>query len=396
MTLRSRQPSSDVTAAYLRRVDDIADVVRADAATSDRDRRLGVATLDALRRSQLTRMLVPERLGGGGLTLAEAYPVIEAMARVDGSTGWNLNIGSGAAAFAAALTDDGARDEVLGDPATLLCATLNVLAIKARRVDGGYVFDGRATYLSGSSYAQWLAIGGWVHVDGAPQVEGGQPVTVRGIVPIEQVPLEDTWQVAGLRATASHDATIADLFVPDRFMCGAEGSGRIARDGASRLPPPTRFGGSLASVGLGCARGAIDALCEVAGGRTSLGTFSPMRDRVDVQIDVGRAQGLVEAGTALVERAWGSAMARVAAGDPVDVDLQAELRLAFVTAAELAAGAADLVRRAAGSSGLYERDRVERFWRDAHAVPVHVLVSPRGYERVGRVLLGLDPLPGLL
>jgi alkylation response protein AidB-like acyl-CoA dehydrogenase len=385
------------TAEYLRRVDDIAEVVRADAATSDRDRRLGDATLAALRESQLTRMLVPERLGGGGLTLAEAYPVIEAMAGVDGSTGWNLNIGSGAATFAAALTDEGARDEVLGDPATLLCATLNVLAIKARRVDGGYVFDGRATYLSGSSYAQWLAIGGWVHVDGAPQVEGGQPVTVRGVVPIEQIPLEDTWQVAGLRATASHDATIDALFVPDRFMCGAERSGTgPSRDGASLLPPPTRFGGSLASVGLGCARGAIAALREVAGGRTSLGTFSPMRDRVDVQIDVGRAQGLVEAGSALVQRTWDSAMERVAAGEPVGVDLQAELRLAFVTAAELAADAADLVRRAAGSSGLYERDRVERFWRDAHAVPVHVLVSPRGYERVGRVLLGLDPLPGLL
>lgn len=385
------------TSEYLRRIDDIAEVVRADAATSDRDRRLGDATLAALRESQLTRMLVPERLGGGGLTMAQAYPVIEAMARVDGSTGWNLNISSGAATFAAALTDDGARDEVLGDPATLLCATLNVLAIKARRVDGGYVFDGRATYLSGSSYAQWLALGGWVHVDGAPQVESGQPVTVRGVVPIGQIPLEDTWQVAGLRATASHDATIDGLFVPDRFMCGAERSGPgPSRDGASRLPPPTRFGGSLASVGLGCARGAIDALREVAGGRTSLGTFSPMRDRVDVQIDVGRAQGLAEAGSALVQRAWDAAMERVAAGEPVAVDLQAELRLAFVTAAELAASAADLVRRAAGSSGLYERDRIERFWRDAHAVPVHVLVSPRGYERVGRVLLGLDPLPGLL
>jgi alkylation response protein AidB-like acyl-CoA dehydrogenase len=379
---------------YLQRVHDIADTVRTEAADSDRERRLGDATLAALRESQLTRMLVPERFGGGGLTLAELYPVVEAMSRVDGSAGWNLNIASGAAAFAAALTDDGARDEVLGDPATLLCATLNVMAIKAWRVEGGYVFDGRATYLSGSSYAQWLAVGGWVHVDGAPQFENGQPVTVRGIVPMVQVPIEETWHVAGLRATASHDATIAELFVPDRFICGAESDG--ARDPATRLPPPTRFGGSLASVGIGCARGAIDALCEVAGGRTSLGTFSPMRDRVDVQIDVARARGMADAATALVERAWGAAMDLVATGAPVTPAVQADLRLAFVTAAELAASAADLVRRAAGSSALYERDRVERFWRDAHAVPVHVLVSPRGYERVGRVLLGLDPLPGIL
>jgi indole-3-acetate monooxygenase len=233
-------------------------------------------------------------------------------------------------------------------------------------------------------------------VDGVPQIEAGQPVTVRGVVPIEQIPLEDTWQVAGLRATASNDATIASLFVPDRMMCGAEAGRGGTREGATRLPPPARFGGSLASVGLGCARGAIDALREVAGARTSLGTFSPMQQRVDVQIDTARAHGLVDAGTALVQRAWSGAMAAVAADRPVDVPLQADLRLAFVTAAELATMAADLVRRASGSSGLYERDRIERFWRDAHAVPVHVLVAPRGYERVGRILLGLDPAPGIL
>lgn len=384
------------TEEYLGRVADIAPVVRADSAESDRNRRLGDATLKALRESELTRMWVPTRFGGGGLTSAEAYPVIEAMARVDGSTGWNVNIASGAASFASALVEDDARDEVLGDPTALLCATLNVLAIKATRVDGGYTFDGRATYLSGSSYAQWLAIGGWVHEDGVAQIENGQPVTVRGVVPIEQIPLEDTWQVAGLRATASHDADIAQLFVPDRMMCGAEGTGGSSRDGATKLPPPTRFGGSLASVGIGCARGAIDALRDVAGARTSLGTFSPMRDRVDVQIDIGRAQGLVEAGSALVQRTWDDTMTHVLDGNAADVAVQARLRLAFVTAAELAADAADLVLRAAGSSGLYERDRIERFWRDTHAVPVHVLVSPRGYERVGRILLGLDPLPGLL
>jgi indole-3-acetate monooxygenase len=384
------------TGEHLALVADIAEVVRADAADSDRDRRLGDATLKALRESGLTRMWVPERFGGGGLTMAEAYPVIEAMSRVEGSTGWNLNIASGAASFASALVDDDARDEVLGDPSTLLCATLNVLAIRATRVDGGWIFDGRATYLSGSSYAQYLAIGGWVHVDGKPQIENGQPMTVRGVVPIEQVPIEDTWQVAGLRATASHDATIAELFVPDRMMSGTEGRGGTGRDGATKLPPPTRFGGSLASVGIGCARGAIDALREIGTGRTSLATFTPISERVDVQIDVGRAQGLADAATALVQRTWDDAMSSVLAGSPVDIALQARLRLAFVTAAELAANASDLVRRAAGSSGLYERDSIERFWRDAHAVPVHVLVSPRGYERVGRVVLGLDPLPGLL
>ena len=380
---------------HLERVASIADVVRADAAEADRSRRLGDETLAALRSSGLTRMFVPEALGGGGLSLAESYPVVEAMARVDGSAGWNLNIQAGAASFAAALGDE-AREEVLGDPGTLVCATLNVLGVKARRVDGGYVFDGRATFLSGSSYTQWLAIGAWLHVDGVPQFQGGAPLAVRGVVPIEQVPLEDTWHVGGLRATASNDATIDGLFVPDRRMCDPDRAAELAADRSGDLPPPVRFGGALASVGIGCARGAIDALQEIAGERSALGTFSTVRDRVDVHIDVGRAQALADAATAVVARTWEHLMTTVADAGAASIEEQARWRLAVVLAAEHAAAATDLVRRAAGSSGLYERDRIERCWRDAHAVPVHVLVSPRGYERAGRVVLGLDPLPGIL
>jgi alkylation response protein AidB-like acyl-CoA dehydrogenase len=72
----------------------------------------------------------------------------------------------------------------------------------------------------------------------------------------------------------------------------------------------------------------------------------------------------------------------------------AGLRLAYVTAAEQAAAATDLVYRAAGSSAIFERGGIERCWRDVHAVTQHFAVSPRHLERIGRITLGLDPGPG--
>jgi alkylation response protein AidB-like acyl-CoA dehydrogenase len=65
-----------------------------------------------------------------------------------------------------------------------------------------------------------------------------------------------------------------------------------------------------------------------------------------------------------------------------------------VTAAEYAAHATDMITRTAGTSGLYERDGIERCWRDANAVTKHVTVSARFYERVGRIFLNRPPLPG--
>jgi alkylation response protein AidB-like acyl-CoA dehydrogenase len=383
-------------AEYLRRIDEIAEVVRADAERADRDRRLGDMTVQALVDAGLPRMMVPAELGGGALTFAESFPILEAMARVDGSTGWNLSIWSGSATMAATLIDDAARDEIFGDPGALCSASLNFMNLQARRVDGGYVFGGRATFLSGSSHARWLSLGGWLHEDGKPVFADGAPAVVRGVAPMAAVPVEDTWHVAGMRSTASNDATLDDLFIPDGFMSDPRRTGLPPHDGAVHIPLLSRFGAPLAFVGLGAARGAIDALRDVAGGRVSLGTSSPLRERADVQIDVARAQALVSSGGAFVRQAWDAAMAKVAAGERTTIDDQAMLRLAYVSAAESAASATDLVRRAAGSAGLYESDRIERFWRDAHAVTVHVMVSPRGYERVGRVLLGLDPAPGIL
>ena len=382
-------------AEYLRRVDGIADVVRADAAEADRHRRLGDKTVHALVDAGLHRMMLPNAFGGGGLTWAESFPVIEAMSRIDGSTGWNMSIWAAAATMAVTLTGDAARDEVLGDADALCSASLNFINIKARRVDGGYAFDGKATFLSGSSHARWLSLGGWLQEGGKPHFENGAPAVVRGVTPMASVPVEDTWSVAGMRATASNDAALDGVFIPDEFISDPARTGDLAHDGAIHIPLQSRFGAPFAFVGLGVAGGAIDALRDV-GGRVALGTSTPLRERADVQTEVARARALIESGRAFVERTWDSMIAKVGRRERLTLEDQALLRLSYVSAADGAARATELVRRVAGSASLYESDRIERCWRDAHAVPAHAMVSPRSYERVGRVLLGLDPLPGIL
>ena len=155
---------------YIARIAAIADVVAAEAEQAEIDRRLGDKTVDALRETGLLRMLLPAHYGGGGLHIGDTFPIVEAMSRVNGSAGWNLQIGATTAALANDLADDGARDEVLGNERAIVAGTINFMNIKARRADGGYVFDGDATFLSGSSHADWLVIGGWLHDDdGKPQ-----------------------------------------------------------------------------------------------------------------------------------------------------------------------------------------------------------------------------------
>jgi len=382
---------------YLRRVDEIADTVRAEAAQADRERHLGDKTVAALQETGLLRMLLPARYGGGELTLGESFAVCEALARIDGSTGWNLNIGLSLASNVIALDDERARDEVLDDPATIVAGTINFLNTNVRRVDGGFVFDGRATFMSGSWHANWLVIGGRLTEAGQPAVgDDGLPVIIRGVVPVDAVSLIDSWRVSGMRATASNDARLDALFVADRYICAPGESGLGSHDPAAVLPMLSRFGGGLAFVAIGTARGALDALISVAREKVPTGGSAPLRERADVQADAGRARALIEAGSAFVTQTWKAAEDKIRAGQPVVLEDQMMLRLSYVLAAEHAAAAADLICRAGGSSSLYEVDGIERCWRDANAVTKHAAVSARSYERIGRIILGLPPASGMM
>ena len=382
---------------YLRRVAEIAETVRAEAAQADRDRHLGDKTVAALQETGLLRMLLPARYGGGELTLGDSFAVCEALARVDGSAGWNLNIGVSLLSNAVALADLETRDEILGDPDTIVAGTINFMNTKVRRVTGGFVFDGNATFMSGSWHATWLVIGGWLVEDGQPAFgDDSLPVIVRGLVPIDAVTLIDGWRVSGMRATASNDAPLDALFVPDRYICTPGDSGLASNDPAAVLPMLSRFGGGLAFVAIGTARGALDALISVASHKVVAGGSAPLRERADVQVDAGRARALIEAGSAFVSKAWGAAEDKVRAGQPVDLEDQTMLRLSYVLAAEHAAAAADLVCRAGGSSSLFESQGIERFWRDANAVTKHAAVSARFYERIGGIILGLPPASGMI
>ena len=186
---------------YLERINDVADVVRGEADQAEIDRRLGDKTVAALRDTGLLRMLLPARYGGGELHLGQTFAIVEALSRVNGSAGWNLQIGSTTAMLANDLADETARDDVLGDTSAIVAGTINFMNIKARRAEGGYVFDGAATFLSGSAHADWLVVGGWLHDDDGPKFGGqGMPHIVRGVIPIDAIVIRDTWRVSGMRA----------------------------------------------------------------------------------------------------------------------------------------------------------------------------------------------------
>jgi alkylation response protein AidB-like acyl-CoA dehydrogenase len=93
----------------------------------------------------------------------------------------------------------------------------------------------------------------------------------------------------------------------------------------------------------------------------------------------------------MVHEVWST----VERGAPLTERQIALFRLANMHAVAAGTQAVDLVYHAAGTSGIFTTNLLERFFRDIHVASQHRCASPEEQYQVGRVLLGL-PLGSLI
>jgi len=262
-------------------------------------------------------------------------------------------------------------------------------------VDGGYRVSGRWGFNSGSPHCAWLLGGCVVHDGDAPRLgPTGAPVTRHLFFPASDYTLLDTWSTGGMRGTGSHDFTVADAFVPERRALSFAG-------------PPTQpgplyhfplfglFSPLVAAASLGIARGAIDALTDLATTKPTQGGKALLRDEELVQYQVAQAEAQLEAARAYLIETLGVAWDDVSAGRELSLAQRARLRLAAVHASTSAAAAVDLMYAAGGASSIFTSNPLERAFRDVHAASQHALQQAANYSQVGRVLLGMEPGRGI-
>lgn len=343
-----------------------------------------------LRSSGIGALWLPAELGGAEARPVEVIDAIATLAAADGSTGWCAAVAAGTNALAAYLPENGAR-EIFASPGTLAAGSFNPAGRATVDGDGNLRLTGRWGFGSGGSHSDWLA-GACLLVDGAGAGEpltddGGRPRARLAFFPVADAVIHDTWNVSGLRATASHDYEVRQLDVPARrtmpFAFVPWPAGPLWR-----TPPMPLFFAPLAAVALGIARGAIDDLVELAATKTPYRSSRRLADRDVVQSMVARADAATRSARAFLVEALDELVAR---GSDAGLAERAVARLAVVHAASAAADAVDLCFQAAGTTALFESHPLQRRHRDIHALGQHVVLAFSGYETVGRVLFGLEP-----
>lgn len=372
--------SSALTAAtMIERFEQIRPLLAERSTSHDADRRLSDEAFTALSAAGFFRLLLPVQLGGCGLSPLDFMTVVEHAAALDGTIGWLVGNGGGMSRAGGYLAPDAARD-VFGKPSAFVASSTGAIG-KAQPTGSNYRVTGRWPYASGAPHATTFAA--------LCEVDDGSGRIVLAFLPRDAVTLIDTWHVSGMRGTGSWDFEADNVILPGEFVCDLQPV--PTQPGiVYRLPARSAFVWTVATVPLGIAQGAINALVSVSHGHRRLGVTVPIGDREVVQAEVGRCLAKMRAAGAYMRAAM-SALCASVEGDGSDlVAARMDYRLACSHAADVAVRVVLRVNDLIGARALAESQPFERRERDVRAAAKHIAMTPEQFMNGGRHALGLD------
>lgn len=376
-----------VAAAMLAEIVDLADRHKAEG---DRLRQLPPALAEAFHRHDVYRLILPRDLGGADVDPLDYLDLVEKVARVDGSTAWNLAIGAGSGLYVGYLPVERSRP-MFADASSCIAGAYAPFG-RGEIVEGGYRVSGHWGWASGVAQARWMVFGFRVVAKNGVDGTDEKPLEVRqALAPREAFRVLDTWHVSGMRGTGSTEYEANNLFVPSDMTF------RIFLDKPKHPAPVFRlpgafFGSAVASVALGIGHGATEGLKQLAAVKDGFLGRNLLREQAYAQYAVAKAEALVESANLYLRDAIADIWHSTLAGREIDPAQRRRARRACVQAAEASAEAVDLCCRAAGGHALFESQPFERALRDVRAAIAQITLQRAAMEDAGRTAFGLKPL----
>ena len=343
--------------------------------------------VQTLREIGVYRALVAKRFGGMEASPVDFLRLIERISSVDACVGWVASFGFSAIYLSALPL--ATLEKMYADGPDVIFAGGIFPPQPAIPVEGGLKVSGRWSWGSGCTGADLIGVG--IKVDDATP-QGGLPRIA--VMPADKVAIDTThWNVNGMRGTGSHDMVVDGVVVPEEWTFIRGGPSNLASP-LYKYPSMALAAQVLAVVGLGAARGSLDHVIAIAGGRGSITGAPTLADRAFVQMDLAKAEADLRAARAFFFDATRDAYDTLVAGGELSQQQKVMLRLASSKAARVGADVCSDMYRITGTTGIYSDSVIGQKMQDAIVVPQHAFLSEGTFMSAGRCLLGIDPLPG--
>ena len=348
----------------------------------NRRRELTQPIVRALKDGNFFRMLQPRSVGGMELKPSDFARVTEAVASGDGSTGWVVCQSNGCSMSAAYLDPKVAR-EIFGPVDGILAWGPPGAPYEAEPVPGGYCISGTWRFASGSQNATWL---------GAHMKVAGRKETRTLLFPKSSARMVDIWHTVGLRGTASNEYVVRDLFVPAEYtMLRDQPIDRREQGPLYRFSSSQLYSAGFGGVGLGIARGLIDAFLELPATKVSRGAAKPMRENNVVQSQLAQSEARWHSARAFLHNTLDEIYEYVIQHGEMTQQHAAMMRLASTWAIQQSREVVHTLYHCAGSVAIFEDHPFERRLCDINSVSQQAQGRQLHFESVGQIMLGLPP-----
>jgi alkylation response protein AidB-like acyl-CoA dehydrogenase len=361
----------------------------------DRENRFFNEDFEELKAIGYLNAVVPKDLGGHGLSFSDLMAEQRRLAYVAPSTALAVNMHLYWTGVA--LTLSGAGDPSLewilrasadghafaaghGEAGNDIPVLLS--SSKAERVKGGWEITGHKIF--GSLSPVWTFLG----VHAMDTSDPANPQVVHAFLPrnSERYHIEQTWDVLGMRATASNDTIFDRTFVADEqvaLVCPAGFAG-------AGLFQVAIFGWGLLGFGnvyAGIAKRAYDEIVTKLHQRRSVALTRSMAYHPGVQHEVAEMRMALESIDGYLGRINDDWSNGVDHGMEWPLKIVAAKHFAVTQAWKVVDTALDL----SGGAGIFKRTRMEQLFRDARLGRIHPGNSLLFHELVGKMSLGINP-----
>ncbi|CAM5741704.1 acyl-CoA dehydrogenase family protein [Mycolicibacterium aubagnense] len=385
-----------MTQRVIDKLGDIADQLREQAWEAEKLGQLPDETVKLMKAAGNIKLLQPTEYDGLEVHPREFAETVMATAALDPAAGW-INGVVGVHPYQLAYADPKVAAEIRGSDTDTWVASPYAPQGVARPVDGGYIFNGRWQFSSGTDHCEWIFLGAMLgDAEGKPIMP---PQMLHMILPRTDYEIvEDSWNVVGLRGTGSKDVIVKDAFVPTYRTMDATKvmDGRAQREAGMTstlylMPWSTMFPLGISSAVIGIAEGALAAALDYQRERVNSSGVA-IKDDPYVMYAIGEAAADINAARqellANVDRIYDM----VDAGHDVSFDDRAAGRRTQIRSVWRAVSAVDEIFARCGGNATRMDKPLQRYWRDAHVGQAHAIHVPgTTFHASALSSLGVDP-----
>jgi 3-hydroxy-9,10-secoandrosta-1,3,5(10)-triene-9,17-dione monooxygenase len=383
--------AGDTRDAVLARVRALVPLIRDNAAAAEEARTLPRQTVDALLAAGISRILIPPRYGGYGLSLDTWFDVVCEIAKGDASYGWCASLIIHHPHYVGHFPQ-AAQNAIWADGVDCAIAASVQPAGRVTPVAGGYRLSGEFGFASGVNHSRWLVVSSIAESAGGPEARFF-------IVRPGEYRVKDTWFTTAMRGTGSNTAVCDDVYVPAEHTLaltdlreGNTPGGKLHDNPIYRAPWVSYAPLTFTAPMLGAAQGAYELFREWIKTRKAGRGGTALAEFTSVQVRLARAAADLDAAELLLRRAVD------AARSPQRPSLEQRARTMrdCSRAAELCVDVIDTLLGMSGTAGFATSHPIQRAWRDIHFAAMHVALNPeQNFGHFGRGELGLPRDPHL-